>query len=394
MDARLVEKQCLTYIPVPHLGYWVVQICVSILEHFPSELLSARLFLPRAFAPIASSVDVREAVPHLIPYRFASGAAQPMLNYRFKRALATSDPRTTVAYFWPSPPLDLVRLARRQGIITVREMINTYTGSAKVILDDAYARLGLPPAHAMSEESVEREREELMLYDYIFAPSPLVEKSLLEAGVNPDKILRSTYGWLPSRFASSVENKSKTSFRALCVGTLCVRKGIPQLLAAWEKSGVAGELVLAGMAEESLKPLLARYSKVSGVRFAGFTLDVARLYRSSDVFIFPTLEEGDPLVTYEAAACALPIIATPMGSGNLVRDNVNGLVVKPHDVDGLADAVSRLATSPQLRNRLGLQAAKDAQNYTYHKVGSERARILSNLLNAHRGEVRSAGSSP
>ena len=63
--------------------------------------------------------------------------------------------------------------------ITVREMINTCTQTAKVILDDAYARLGLRPAHTITDDLVRREQAELSLHDYIFAPSPMVEQSLI-----------------------------------------------------------------------------------------------------------------------------------------------------------------------------------------------------------------------
>jgi glycosyltransferase involved in cell wall biosynthesis len=69
-----------------------------------------------------------------------------------------------------------------------------------------------------------------------------------------------------------------------------------------------------------------------------------------------------------------------MGSANIIKDGVNGLVVQPYDVDGLAAAISRLANSPDLRIRLALQAAKDAKNFTFEKVGKERANILSGLI--------------
>lgn len=380
MRAEVIRKKCLTYTPVPHLGFWVVQICVSILEHFPNDVLSATLVLPRAFRTIAPSVEVKQAVPYPIPYRYASPIVRPALNYYFRRILAASDPRNTVVYFWPAPPLSLVRYARERGFVTVREMINTCTETAKVILDDAYARLEMQPAHGITDEVVRRERKELELHDYIFSPSPMVEKSLIETGVDPHKILRSSYGWLPSRFALSVGDERRMGFRALFVGTICVRKGIPQLLAAWEKSGVVGELLLAGQVEPSLKPMLAPYLEGHGVRLAGFVSDVGPLFKSADVFVFPSLEEGDPLVTYEAAGCGLPVITTLMGSANIIRDGVNGLVVGPYDVDGLAQAISVLANSPELRNRLARQAAKDAQNYTYERVGNERAKILAGLL--------------
>ena len=97
---------------------------------------------------------------------------------------------------------------------------------------------------------------------------------LIQIGVDPGKILRSTYGWLPFRFPPNVTEKKGDRFRALFVGTICVRKGVPQLLAAWKRSGVSGELLLAGEVEPFLKPLLAPYLERYGVRLAGFVSDV------------------------------------------------------------------------------------------------------------------------
>ena len=115
-----------------------------------------------------------------------------------------------------------------------------------------------------------------------------------------------------------------------------------------------------------------------------FVQDVGSLYRSADIFVFPTLEEGGPQVTYEAAGCGLPIITTPMGAARLVKNEVNGLIVGPAEVDGLAEAISRLATSRELRERLGHQAAIDAQRFTYEQVGIERASKLNPLLRDRR----------
>jgi glycosyltransferase involved in cell wall biosynthesis len=379
-DSVNMGYMCLTYLPVPHIGFGVAQICVSILEHFPNDLISPTMVLPIAFRAIATSVNVKQAIPYPIPYRYVSPIVIPALNSYFRRTLAAANPRNTVAYFWPPPPLSLVRFARERGFVTVREMVNTCTGTAKIILDDAYGRLGLQPDHRYTNEVVKREREELELYDYIFSPNPNVDDSLVETGIDRAKLLRSTYGWLPSRFASSVGEEGRKGFRALFVGTICVRKGVPQLLAAWKKSGVAGELLLVGDVEASLKPLLAPYLERHGVRLAGFVPDVGRLLKSADIFVFPTLEEGDPLVTYEAAACGLPVITTLMGSANIIRHGVNGLVVRPHDVDGLAEAMYRLSNAPELRNQLARQAANDAMNFTYDRVGNERAKILCGLI--------------
>lgn len=373
-------KKCLTYVPVLHDGVGWVQICVSILENFPPGVLSPMIVLPRAFRPIAASVNSRQAIPYPIPYRYAVPIARPAVDFRFKRAIAAAEPANTLAYFWPSPPLELVRYARARGLLTVREMINTFTGTAKRILDEAYARLGLAPSHTITDATVRREREELELYDYIVSPNPRIEKSLIDAGLNPARILRSSYGWSPSSFASSVGDAGRKGFRALFIGSIGVRKGVPQLLTGWKKSGVVGELLLVGSIEPTLEPLIAPYLKDHRVRLAGFDFELGKFYKSADIFVLPSIEEGDPLVTYEAAGCGLPVVATPMGSANIVKNGVNGLVVEPYDVDSLAQAISKLANSDELRKRLALQAAKDAQNYTVEKVGKERAEMLSGLL--------------
>lgn len=374
--------KCLAYVPVPHLGWGWVQACISILEGFPSGEVAPKLVIPRAFAAIAPTVNVREAVPRHVPFKYVSTISRPALNYSFRRELSKADPDDTVVYFWPSPPHSLVRYARQRGFVTVREMINTCTVTANGILDDAYARLGLgrERRHQVSNEFEEGERRELGLYDYILSPNPRIEESLVAVGVDRATILRSTYGWSPANLRSNREAPAKTKFRLLFIGNDSIRKGVPQLLAAWEKSQVAGELLVVGKIDAIVGPIVDPYLKNDSVRVAGFTRDLAELYESADAFVLPSLEEGDPLVTYEAASFGLPIIATPMGSANIVKHGINGLIVSPHDVDGLAKAIACLANSPDLRRRMGRQAAKDAQDYTFAKIGKDRAGMLKDAL--------------
>ena len=243
-----------------------------------------------------------------------TNCASGILNYLFRRALGEADPRNTIAYFWPGAPLSLIRHARKRGFWAVREMINTCRAHAKPVLDEAYDRLGLQPDHKITQDFVDREDEELSLYDYIFSPNIRVEKSLIEIGVESSKILRSSYGWLPSSFVSSVAEESRQGFRALFVGGICVRKGVPQLLAAWKKSGVAGELLLVGEVEPALKPLKLVHTKNSRI-FGWLALTSTwGVTIGPPIFLYsPSLEEGDPLVTYEAAGCGLPVVTTPMG---------------------------------------------------------------------------------
>jgi glycosyltransferase involved in cell wall biosynthesis len=261
-------------------------------------------------------------------------------------------------------------------------MINGPTGIAKEILDRAYKRLGIPAQHSITAQSADDEREELNIYDYLFASNSCVESSLRQAGMNDTRIIQTSFGWLPSRFpdAALPRQSSRSPFRALFVGTVGVRKGIPELFQAWEKSGVDGELVVVGDVESAIGAYVRKASKELRIRMVPFTTDMAKWYRECDIFVLPTLEEGGPQVTLEAAACGMPIVTTEMGSARLIADDDNGLVVKEGDVEGLANAISVLYKDELLRRRFGSKAAKDAENFVYKKVSMRRAEQLLQRL--------------
>jgi glycosyltransferase involved in cell wall biosynthesis len=81
--------------------------------------------------------------------------------------------------------------------------------------------------------------------------------------------------------------------------------------------------------------------------------DVAALYAAADVFVFPSHAEAYGTVVAEALAMGLPVVgwSTPFMSA-LVDDHVEGLLVPPGDIAGLADAIHRLAIDPELRASL------------------------------------------
>jgi glycosyltransferase involved in cell wall biosynthesis len=352
---------------------------VSILENFPADTIDPILVLPQAWVSISSRIAVREGLPSQfnIPYRFLGKFKNRAVDYQFRRCMRYLKPGD-LAYFWPAPSLKLLRSAHSHEMVTVREMINTCIGTAKILLEEAYEIAGILNVKIITEQQVEEEKKELSFYDYVFASNPFVEQSLIATGIPAKKILISSFGWSPERYLSSLPAPRTALFRALFVGRLCVRKGVVQLLKAWKRADLDGELLLIGDIEPALEPWV-RSMEEHGVRHISYTPEVGSFYKSSDVFIFPTIEEGGPQVTYEAAGCGLPVIATPMGSARIVRDGVNGFIVQPYDIDQLAAAIVKIANDPDLRQRMSLEAEKDAQQFTYEKIGYQRGRILAGI---------------
>jgi len=78
------------------------------------------------------------------------------------------------------------------------------------------------------------------------------------------------------------------------------------------------------------------------------------IYAESDAFVLASSAEGVPIVLMEAMAMAIPCVATHVcGIPELIRDEIDGLLVAPSDECGLAEAIGRLMDDPQLGERLG-----------------------------------------
>ena len=289
-----------------------------------------------------------------------------------------------VVYIWPGVSAAAYRKLKNKGCTIVVERINCHRLTARRVLDEAYKRCGLPVGHGITDADVAGETEKLLLADFIFSPSPMVRLSLQEAGISEAAIIDSSYGWDPHRHTPR-EHAASDGFTVLFVGRLCIRKGVHILLDNWKQAGIpGGRLVLAGFLEHELALLCAEDLQRSDVVLTGFVRDVAALYAGADVFVFPSLEEGGPQVTYEAMACGLPVLVSPMGAGAAARDGQDGYVIDPGDGAGWIAALQRLSADTALRARLGNAARMHAQEFVWENVGKLRMEALSRALDRRR----------
>lgn len=369
------------YLPIFCSGGGHTHICLSLCRYMRSPELGARLFVPAA-----SRSGMREFVTVALPGLLASLAyrvdprakiATAIQRSRFRDFLKQAD----LAYLWAATPESVYEDVKAAGIPIFVERINCHRATSVPILDSAYRHAGLPPLHGITVESLAEERRKLALADWIFAPSPPVRKSLVDSGVCEDKILLSSYGWDPGRVKPNPGARAKSDVPTfLFVGLACIRKGAHLLLGAWADARVDGRLVIAGEVLPEVRTAAGPHLEGAGVNLIGHVEDVARVYSDADVFVFPTYEEGSPLVTYEALAHGLPVITTPMGAGEIVRDGVEGIVCEPDDREALVDAIRKLAHDRELRDRMSEAARARADKFTWRDVGARRRALVLKAL--------------
>jgi len=92
-------------------------------------------------------------------------------------------------------------------------------------------------------------------------------------------------------------------------------------------------------------------------------------YSAAEVLIMPSHYESFGMVALEAMACGTPVVASQVGGlAFLIQDGVTGYVVPGGDYLALSERLTQLLSQPELRSRLGKQAAAYARAYSWEKI--------------------------
>jgi len=167
------------------------------------------------------------------------------------------------------------------------------------------------------------------------------------------------------RFTPGQAKNTSEPARLLFVGRVVRQKGLdillPALAALTPGRGFHLDVVGDGSEVKELKALAERLGIGDKVSFLGWRDRDALpgLYARSDVFVFPSRDEGMPNAVLEAMASSLPVVATDIaGNQELVRHGVTGLLTPCEDAPALASALDSLLADRDLAVRYG-QAGRD-----------------------------------
>jgi glycosyltransferase involved in cell wall biosynthesis len=135
-----------------------------------------------------------------------------------------------------------------------------------------------------------------------------------------------------------------------------------------------------GELESYLMNLADKFSISNKVKFLGFRNDIPEICIASDIFVFPSYQEGLPVSVMEAMSAGLPVICARIrGNTDLIQDGYGGFIHAPEDCIGFAQSIDKLIENNELRKEMGKRNKEEVKKYDKHVV-KERMKEIYQLL--------------
>jgi len=234
----------------------------------------------------------------------------------------------------------------------------------------------------------------------VFASNQYLESKLIEMGVNKEKIslVRPIPNFVEQKFENTeLENYKKTLTRPenkiiLFVGRLTEVKGVEYLLRAIPHIKDQNiHLVVAGDGAlfDKLNGLVNSLEITDKVTFLGAInpKQLAKCYGIADVFVLPSIitdngiTEGTGLVILEAMYFGIPVVASSVGGiPETIKNEFNGLLVKPKDPPEIALAITRILSDAELEKMLVKNSQKTIEEFMPSTVAEKYFKEMQGII--------------
>jgi glycosyltransferase involved in cell wall biosynthesis len=205
-------------------------------------------------------------------------------------------------------------------------------------------------------------------------------------GVDPEKF-KPKPAAIEVRQLSGLEGKQAVLF----VGRLIPRKGLNFLVEAAktvvkENADTAFVIVGNGPLRSKLKSRLETLGLSKNFLFIGDVKEnvLVSVFNRADVFVLPSIQEGQGIVLLEAQSSAKPVVAFNVGGvQEAIANGKSGLLVEKGNSSELAEAIVKLLSNQSLRENMGAEGRKFVlRNFTWDLCAEKMLHIYREALGA------------
>lgn len=128
--------------------------------------------------------------------------------------------------------------------------------------------------------------------------------------------------------------------------------------------------------------MISHYKLSEQAFFRGATNNVLNVYNKAAIFAFPSAYEGFGLALTEAMSAGLPAVGCKScpAVNELIKDGENGFLCED-GVDAFAQALEKLMSDEELREKMGKAAKEDMKQYAPDKIWDMWEKLMEKILN-------------
>ena len=125
-----------------------------------------------------------------------------------------------------------------------------------------------------------------------------------------------------------------------------------------------------GPERENLERAIKEAGLTGKVLLPGTVRDMDRQYQSAALFVMTSDREGLPMVLLEAKGWGLPLVSFDIETGprDIISDGLNGCLVRPYDLDEMAEKIAILMDSPELRQQYSEQSQVGMDRFAWGQI--------------------------
>ena len=215
----------------------------------------------------------------------------------------------------------------------------------------------------------------------------LTNKELEMSEINHQKILK-IYNSIDEKLLKDIKEYNIGAKKIITVGRLDYGKGIDLLIQVAKKiflNNADWQWHIYGDGDEEytkhILDLIKQNNLKNNVILKGKNGNIYDVYQDYSFFVMTSRYEGLPMVLLEAKAKKLPIISFDINSGpsDIIRDEIDGFLIKPFDCEAMAEKICTLIENPELRQKLSNNAHGNLDKFSKEKVIKQWCDLIDGL---------------